>query len=86
MVKFSDIEDAFFFVSSDSYGIHTPILDKVTWRIYHRSEMSDWDEIDKDALDWENCIDIPHKNELDLGHKLVFAFVRRSGSGVKRTR
>jgi hypothetical protein len=74
MVKFSDIEDAFFFVSSESYGLHTAILNKETGKSYYRSEMSDWDEIDDD-LDWENCIEIPHKNDLDLGHSLVFEFV-----------
>ena len=76
MVKFSDIEDAFFFVSSDSYGMHTAVLDKVTGRVYHRSEMADWDEINDEELDWENCIEIPHKNDLDLGQELVLAFVK----------
>jgi hypothetical protein len=74
MVKFSDVEDAFFFVSSESYGLHTVILNKKTGKLYYRSEMSDWDEIDDD-LDWENCIKIPHKNDLELGHELVFEFV-----------
>ena len=74
MVKFSDIENAFSFVSSESYGLHTAILNKETGKFYYRSEMSDWDEIDDD-LDWENCIEIPHKNDLELGHELVFEFV-----------
>jgi hypothetical protein len=74
MIEFSDIEDAFFFVSSESYGLHTAILNKKTGKLYYRSEMSDWDEIDDD-LDWENCIKIPHKNDLELGHELVFEFV-----------
>jgi hypothetical protein len=74
MVKFSDIEDAFFFVSSESYGLHTAILNKETGKLYYRSELADWDEIDDD-LDWESCIEIPHKNDLELGHELVFEFV-----------
>ena len=74
MVKFSDIEDAFFFVSSQSYGLHTAILNKKTGRLFYRSEMSDWDEIGDD-LEWENHIEIPHKNDLELGQELVFEFV-----------
>jgi tRNA splicing endonuclease len=75
MVKFTDIEDAFFFVSSDQYGMNTAILNKVTGGIYYRSEMGDIDEIDENDLDWDNCIKIPHKNDLELGRELVFEFV-----------
>jgi len=75
MIKFSDIEDAFFFVSSDSYGMHTALLNKDTGQLYYRSEMGDLDEIDDD-LDLNNCIAIPHKNDLDLGQELVFEFVK----------
>jgi len=74
MIKFSDIEDAFFFVSSDRYGMHTAVLNKETGQLYYRSEMGDLDEI-SDDLDWDNCIGIPHKNELGMGQELVFEFV-----------
>ena len=74
MVQYSDIEHAFFFVSSESYGLHAAVLNKETGEIYYRSEMSDWNEIDDD-LDWEYCIEIPHKNDLELGHELVYEFV-----------
>jgi hypothetical protein len=76
MIKFSDIEDAFFFVSSDSYGMHTALLNKETGQFYYRSEMGDLDEIDDDNLDWNNCIVIPHKNDLGVGQELVFEFVK----------
>jgi len=76
MIKFSDIEDAFFFVSSDSYGMHTALLNKDTGQLYYRSEMGDLDEIDDDDVDWNNCITIPHKNDLGLGQELVFEFVK----------
>jgi len=75
MINFSEIEDAFFFVSSDSYGMNTAILNKDTGQIYYRSEMGDLDEIDENDIDWEICIEIPHKNDLDLGQRLVFEFV-----------
>ena len=75
MVKFTDIEDAFFFVSSDLYGMHTAILDKNTGQLFYHSEMGDLDEIDDGTIDWENCIRIPHKNDLEMGQELVFEFV-----------
>jgi len=74
MIKFSDIEDAFLFVGSDRYGMHTALLNKDTGQLYYRSEMGDLDEIDDD-VDWSNCIAIPHKNDLGLGQELVFEFV-----------
>lgn len=75
MINFSDIEDAFLFVSSAGYGMNTALLDKDTGELYYRSEMGDMDEIDDD-VDLENCITIPHKNDLDLGQELVFEFVQ----------
>ena len=40
------------------------------------SEMAGIDEIeDEDNLDWDQCIEIPHKNDLGLGKNLVFEFV-----------
>jgi hypothetical protein len=75
MINFSDIEDAFLFVSSDSYGMNTAFLNKDTGRLYLHSEMGDIDEIDDDT-DLDQCIAIPHKNELGLGQELVFEFVQ----------
>lgn len=75
MIKFSDIQDAFFFVGSVSYGMHTAVLDKRTGQIYWRSEMGDLDDISDADIDWEHCIEIPHKNDLKLGRELVYDFV-----------
>lgn len=75
MIKFSDIEDAFLFVSSAGYGMHSALLCKDTGRILYRSEMGDLDEIGNEDLDSDTCIEIPHKNDLDLGQRLVFEFV-----------
>lgn len=77
MFKFRDIEDAFFFVSLAAYGMHSAVLCKDTGRILYRSEMGDLDEIGNEDLDWDTCIEIPHKNDLDLGQRLVFEFVER---------
>ena len=75
MIKFSDIQDAFFFVSSASYGLHTAILAKDTGQMYWRSEEGDLDEIGDKDLPSDSCIEIPHRNELGLGQELVFEFV-----------
>jgi hypothetical protein len=75
MISFSDIYDAFIFVSSDSYGMNTAVLCKDTGQILYRSEMGGFDEIGEEELDCDTCVDIPHKNDLDLGQHLVFEFV-----------
>jgi len=74
--SFSDIENAFMFVSSAMYGMHSALLCKDTGKILYRSDMSGIDEIaEEDELDLEQCVRIPHKNVLDLGSSLVFEFV-----------
>lgn len=78
MVKFGDIEDAFFFVSG-SDGESTAFLQKSTGRVFCRSETGDLDEIeaagideaDMDADDW---VALPGKHDLDLGQRLVYRF------------
>jgi hypothetical protein len=75
MVKFSDLQEAFFFVSGAPQGMHTAILCKDTGEIRYRSEGSDLDEIGEDEIDWDNWVEIPHPNQLDLAQKLVFEFV-----------
>jgi ribosomal protein S18 acetylase RimI-like enzyme len=75
MNKLSDILDAFLFVSGAPKGMHTAILCKGTGQIRYRSEESDLDEIGEEEIDWGDCVEIPHPNELDLGQKLVFEFV-----------
>jgi len=75
MIKFSDIQDAYLFVSSAPYGDHSAVLRMDTGQILYSSEMGGIDEIEDADLDGEPCIEIPHKNDLDLGKALVFEFV-----------
>ncbi|MFB0507172.1 MAG: hypothetical protein ACETWT_10620 [Thermodesulfobacteriota bacterium] len=75
MIKFGDIEDAFFFVNSAPYGMNSALLRKDTGQILYRSEMGDIDEIGDEDLDWDMYREIPHKNDLDLGQRLVFEFI-----------
>jgi len=58
------------------YGMNSAVLCKDTGKILYRSEMAGIDETeDEDDLDWDQCIEIPHKNDLGLGRNLVFEFV-----------
>ena len=77
MIRFSDIQEAFLFVSSAGYGMNSAVLCKETSQILYRSEMGDIDEIGDKDLDWDSYVEIPHRNDLDLGQRLVFEFVER---------
>ena len=76
-VKFSDIEDAFFFVSMDQKFMHNAFLCKETGQIFYTSEMGDSDELPEDIDDSDKYIDIPHKTDLDLGKALVNEFTSK---------
>ena len=69
-ISFSDIEDAFFFVSMDQQYMHNAYLCKETGETFYTSEAGDSDELPEDIDDPEKYIAIPHKNELDLGKHL----------------
>jgi hypothetical protein len=77
---FSDIEEALMFVSSSGYGENSALLDKSTGKIYYRSAYGDLDEFEEypeDEYDPNIHIEIPHKNDLDIGRDLVFEFVEK---------
>lgn len=74
MIDFSDIEDAFLFVSSSLPFENIAVLNKKTGDIYYKSEMSGVDEF-PDDIESDDYIDVPHKNDLNLGRDLVFNFV-----------
>ncbi len=78
--KFNEILDALMFVSAMGYGENTAILDKQTGKIYFHSDFGDFDELEQlsdEDYDSTIHIDIPHKNDLDLGRDLVFEFVEQ---------
>ena len=76
-IKFSDIEDAFFFVSMAEQYIHSAYLCKETGHIFYTSEMGDSDELPEDINELDKYLDIPHKNELNLGKALVIEFTAK---------
>ena len=76
MIKFSDIELAFLFVSSDQPEMNSAAINKKTGEIYYQSDFTDTDEFPED-VDSEDYIYMPHKNDLDLGRDLVFDFAAK---------
>ncbi len=74
-MKFSDIEDAFMFVSASFYGDNSARICKSTGQICYSSESSDMDEIPDEAYESDGWVAVPHKNDLELGQDLVFKFV-----------
>ena len=76
MIIFSEIEDAFLFVSSDQQFMHFAVINRNTGEIYYKSDLAGIDEFPED-VESEDYIDIPHKNDLNLGRNLVFDFVSR---------
>ena len=74
-IKFSDIEDAFFFVSMGEMYMNSAILCIETGQIFYISDFGDPDKLPEDIDDDpDKYIEIPHKNELDLGKPLVLEF------------
>lgn len=76
MPKYRDIELAFDYVGSASSGENRAVYDKTTEQFYFESDMLDESEI-PDDIDWDQCVEVPHKNDLNLGRELVFDFVRQ---------
>ena len=74
MPEYSDIESAIEYVSSAPRYTNRAVYEKRTARFLYASDMSGESEIPQD-IDWDHCIEIPHKHELDLGQNLVFRFI-----------
>ncbi|MBL7076711.1 MAG: hypothetical protein ISS31_04500 [Kiritimatiellae bacterium] len=74
-VKYGDLELAYDFVSSGPYGDHSALLNRSTGQIYWASESGDLDEISEEMWESDDAVEIPRKDDLDLGSRLVFRFV-----------
>ncbi len=74
-IRFDDIENAFLFASMQSTFGNQALLSKTTGKFYYISEFGDSDELPDDIEDSDDYIEIPHKDEFDLGKQLVFQFV-----------
>ncbi|MBP8800401.1 MAG: hypothetical protein KBI41_02605 [Kiritimatiellae bacterium] len=75
MPTYDDLESAFYFVSCNFEDTNRAVYDKVTDQFFYASD--DIDEIPEEADGKpERYVDVPNKNDLDLGRSLVFRFVR----------
>jgi hypothetical protein len=75
--SFADLQLAFEFVSAGGMGENEAFLDRQSGKIYSHSWIAgDLEEELPADLDDEKYIEIPHRNELDLGKPLVLDFVR----------
>jgi len=80
-IKFNDIFEAFSFVSMGEMFMNSAILCIETGQVFYISEFGDSDELPEDIDDEAKYIEIPHKNELDLGKSLVLEFSAMHLSG-----
>ena len=80
-IKFQDIELAYDYVSSAQRFMNSAYISKTTGQIYYQSEMYDSDELPEDFYEKHDYIEIPHRNDLDLGQRLVWQFVNREIPG-----
>ena len=83
--KFHDVEMAFDYVSSSQPLMNSAYISKTTGQIFYHSEMYDSDELPEDIYENNDYIEIPHKNDLDLGQHLVWQFVNREIPGLADT-
>jgi hypothetical protein len=76
-ISFAELQISFEFVSSGYPGENHAYLDTQSGEIYWHSEFGDNEEDLPDDIDNEKYLEIPHKNELELGKPLVLDFVSR---------
>jgi hypothetical protein len=73
-----ELERAFDWVSAAPEGSNSAVIAKESGLLYFGSEDGDCDEdFPADADDPDLYWSVPHKNELDLGNRLVFRFAEQ---------
>jgi hypothetical protein len=77
-IPYDEISSAFEFVSSAAPAEHNAHISLDTGQIHWVSELASMDEEVPDDLDTsDRYISVPHKNDLDLGKRLVWPFAAR---------
>jgi hypothetical protein len=77
-VDYVDLSLALDFASSNGGGRNFAYICRETGKILFQSDFADpIDEIPDDIDDFDKYIPVPTKRDLDLGQRLVFAFVRQ---------
>jgi len=76
-VRWSDLEDSFHYASAEGIGMNRAWLSLDTGKFHWYSELGDnFEELPDDIGDESRYAQVPHKDELDLGRRLVFCFVQ----------
>ena len=84
--KFFDIENAFEYVSAAPEWTNFAYLCLDTGHIYWVSDSGDSDDdVPDDVEDSDAYVSIPHKNDLELGSRLVHQFVRECAPDLGET-
>ena len=84
-MKYEDIEFLFNYVGSARRFERSAYVNRRTGESYLTSEFGDSDELPDDLEENDDYLDIPHRNDLDLGRDLVFEFAeRRLPSAIDR--
>ena len=76
-MKYEDIEFLFEYVGSVGRFERSAYLNRRTGESYLTSELGDSDELPDDFDESDDYLGIPHRNDLDLGQRLVFEFVEQ---------
>ena len=82
-LKYPELELAFAFVNFDARSDASAYVSRSTGETFVCSDLSGIDELPDDFDSSDDYVEIPHKNDLDLGEGLVWAFVDREIPGVK---
>jgi hypothetical protein len=85
-IKYDDLSLAFAFVSSGAPMEHRAFVSLETGKIYWVSESNpvDDEELPDDLDVPDRYLEIPHKNDFDLGRQLAFRFVEERLPGQSR--
>ena len=74
-MKYSDIEEAFFYVSGASKLMNCALLDRSKGKFYFSCDLLGEDDIPESLRESGQAVEMPHKNDLDLGQSLIFKFI-----------
>ena len=77
MISYDELENAFYYVSTGEQYELIVLLNTKTGKIYFDPDYSGEEEEypSEDEIESGDYVEIPHKNDLDLGVQLVYDFV-----------
>ncbi|MCI2426066.1 hypothetical protein LM597_01385 [Candidatus Acetothermia bacterium] len=82
-MKYDDLELTFMLANSEPQFDNVVYISQSTGQIFWRSDAADVDDLPEDVETNSNYIKVPHKNDLDLGQRLVWQFIRREIPGLE---